>query len=86
MKDGSAVAKPRSMNVVSRNLLSAKNNPPQDSSDSNSMGTQELDQSCVLARSRKLLRYNNQNPTMYSQERQQGDALSSSAWKQERRD
>ena len=35
-KAGSAVAKPKPMNLVSRNLLSAKKKPPQDSSDSNS--------------------------------------------------
>ena len=37
-KEGSAVAKPTPMNWVSRNLLSAKKNPPQDSSASNSLG------------------------------------------------
>ena len=40
-EEASAVAKPRPMNLVSRNLLSAKKNPPQDSSDSNSPGNQE---------------------------------------------
>ena len=51
-KEVSAVAKPKPtptpMNLVSRNLLSAKKGPPQDSSDSNSPGNQELDQSCVV--------------------------------------
>ena len=46
-KEGSAVAKPRPMKLVSRNLLSAKRNPPQDVSDSNSPENEELDQSCV---------------------------------------
>ena len=44
-KEASAVAKPRPMNLESRNLLSAKKDPPQDSSDPNSPGDQELDQS-----------------------------------------
>ena len=47
-KEGSAVAKPRPMSLVSRNLLSAKKTPPQDSSASNSPGNQELDQSYVF--------------------------------------
>ena len=41
------VAKPRPMNLVSRNLLSAKKDPPHDLSDPNSLETQERDQSCV---------------------------------------
>ena len=60
--------------------------PPQDLSDPNSLVNRRLDQSGVVARSRKLLGDSNQNPTMYSQERQQGDAQASSTWKQERRD
>ena len=43
-KEGSAVAKPRPMSLVSGNLLSAKKDPPQDLSDPNSQGNQELDQ------------------------------------------
>ena len=46
-KEGSAVAKPTPMCLVSRNNLSAKKNPPQDSSVLNSLGNQELDQSYV---------------------------------------
>ena len=46
-KEGSAVAKPTPMNLVSRNLLSAKENSPQDSSASNSLKNQGLDQSYV---------------------------------------
>ena len=56
--------------LVSRNLPSAKNDPPQDLSDPNSLGTRELDQSCVSSRDRKLTGNINPNPTMYSQERQ----------------
>ena len=61
-KEGSVAAKPRPMNLVSRNLLSAKKDPPQGSSDPHSSENQELDQDGVLARSRKLLRDTNQNP------------------------
>ena len=86
LKEVSAVAKPRAMNLVSKNFLIVKKHPPQDLSDPNSLVNQRLDQSGVVARSRKLLRDSNQNPTMYSQERQQGDAQASSTWNQERRD
>ena len=49
LKERSAVAKPRPMNLVSKNLLSAKKEPPQDLSDPNSPGNQELDQNwCFL--------------------------------------
>ena len=71
-KEGSAVAKPRPMSLVSRNLLSARKTPPQDSSASNSPKNQELDQV------RKLVRNNDQDPTAYSQERRQDDTPSSS--------
>ena len=54
--EGSAVAKPRPMNLVSRNFLSAKEPPPQDSSASNSRANQKLDQSFVSSSARKLLR------------------------------
>ena len=78
-KEGSAVAKLRPMSLVSRNLLSAKRTPPQDSSASNSPGNQELDQSDVSSSVSKLERNNNQDPTAYSPERRQDDALSSSS-------
>ena len=55
-KEGSAVAKPRPMSLVSRNLLSAMKTPPQDASASHSPGNQELDQSCVSSSVRKLVR------------------------------
>ena len=77
-KDSSAVAKPRPMNLVSRNLLSAKKTPPQDSSASNSPRNQELEQSYDQPSIRKLMRNSNQDPTAYCQERRQDDTLSSS--------
>ena len=74
-KECSAVAKPRLMNLVSRNLLSALETPPQDSSASNSPGNQELDQSYVSPGVRTLMRNSNQDPTAYSQERRQDDTI-----------
>ena len=79
--EGLAVAKPRPMNLVSRNFPSAKKNPPQDSSDSNSLGNQEFDQRYVSPSGRKLTRNSSQDPTTYSQERQHDDTQSSSTRK-----
>ena len=76
-KEGSQVAKQRPMNLVSRNLPSAKKTLPQDSSASNSPGSQELDQSYVSPSLRKLMRNSNQDPASYSRERQQDDTQSS---------
>ena len=75
-KEVSAVAKPRPMNLVSRNIPSAKSNLPQGSGDSNSPGNEELDESYDSSSVRKLTRYI--NPTVYSQEMQQDDTQSSS--------
>ena len=85
-KEGSAVAKPRPMSLVSKNFLSVKKDFLQDLSDPNSPGNQELDQSCVSARVRKLERDINQDPTMYFQERQRDDTQTSSTRKLGRRD
>ena len=74
-KEGSAVARPRPMNLVSRNLCGTKKSLPQDSSVSNSPENQELDQSYVSPGIRKLMRNSNQDPTTYSQERRQDDTL-----------
>ena len=60
--------------------------PPQDSSDPKSPGNPELDQNCVSSSGKKLTRNINQNPTMYSLERQQDDTQSSSTRKLGRRD
>ena len=73
-------------NLVSRNLLSAKKTPPQDSSDPNSPVNHELDQSRLSFRDSKLTRKINQNPTMCSQERQQDHIQSSSTRKLGRRE
>ena len=73
-KEGSAVAKPRPMNVVSRNLLVAKQNS---SKDSNSPGNQELDQSYVSPSVRKLMRNKSRDPTAYSQS---GDKMTLYFW------
>ena len=82
-EEGSAVAKPRAMNLVSRNLLVAKQNS---SKDSNSPGNQELDQSYVSPSVRKLMRNKSRDPTAYSQERRQDDTLFLSTRKLERGD
>ena len=55
-KEGSALAKPRPMNLVSRNLLRAKQTSPKDSGASNSPRNQELDQCFVSSSVRKLVR------------------------------
>ena len=75
------MAKTRPMNLVSRNLLSAKKTPPQDSSASNRPGAQELDQSHASPSGRKLMRNHSQDPKTYTQERQQDDTLFSSTGK-----
>ena len=79
LKEVSAVAKPRQMNLVSRNFLGAKKDLPQDLSNLSSPVNQELDQSCVSSRDRKMTRNSNPNPTVYSQERQQDDIHQSSS-------
>ena len=83
-KEGSAVAKPRSMNLVSWNFVSAKKTPPQDSSASNSPENQESDQSYVSLGVRKLMRNSSQDPTAHPRERRQDDTPSSSTWKLKR--
>ena len=72
-KEGSAVAKPRPMSLVSRNLLSAKQTSPKDSVLRTAQGNHELDQSSVSCSARKLVRDNDQDPITHSQERQQDD-------------
>ena len=74
-QESTSIEESRPMNLVSRNLLRAKKDPPQDSTD----------QSCISSRDRKLTR-NINHPTMYSQERQQDDTQSSSTRKLGRRD
>ena len=60
--------KPRPMKLVSRNLLSTKKTPPQNSSASSSLVIQEFDQSFVTSGARKLVRNNNQYPTTETQQ------------------
>ena len=67
-KEGSAVAKPRQMTLVSRKLLSTKQTSPKDSGASNSPVNQELDQSSVSWSARKQVRDNDQDPTTHAQE------------------
>ena len=55
-EEGSAVAKPKPTNLVSRNLASVKKDLPEDLDDSNSPGNQKLDQSCVSSSGKILTR------------------------------
>ena len=55
-KEGSAVAKPRPMSLVSRTLLNAKQSSPKDAGASDSPVSQELDHSSVSWSTRKLVR------------------------------
>ena len=68
-KEGSAMAKPRPMNLVSRNLLSTKKDSPRDMSDSNSPLNAKVEHGGVSAFVWKLTRHTSQNPAMYSQVR-----------------
>ena len=65
-KEGSAMAKPRPMNLVPRNLLSTKKDSPQDMSDSNSPLNAKVEHGGVTAFVWKLTRDTSQNPAMYS--------------------
>ena len=58
---------PRPMNLVSRNLLSAKKDPPQDSSDPNRSGNQELDQRlCFTQRQETDAKHQPKRNTVFS--------------------
>ena len=65
-KEGSAVAKPRPMSLVSRKLLSAKKTPSQDSSASNSLVNQELNQSYVSWSARELVKQQSRTKSIFS--------------------
>ena len=78
------MAKPKPMNL---NLASFRKVHSQEARDPNSPGNQSLDQHGVSARSwKQTARTTNENPTMYSQEKQQSDAQTSNTGKQGRRD
>ena len=57
------------MNLVSRNLLSTKNDSLHEMSDSNSPVNAKVEHGGVSAFVRKLTRDTSQNPAMYSQVR-----------------
>ena len=65
-EEGLAVAKPRPMSLVSRNLLSAKKTSSIDSGASNSPVNQKLDPSSVSRGTRKPVRDSGQDPTTHS--------------------
>ena len=69
--EGSAVAKPRPMNLVSRNLLIAKKDPPQDSSDPNSYKESRIgSELCFIQRQVTDAETSTKTQQMCSQERQ----------------
>ena len=79
-KEGSAMAKPRPMNLVSRNLLSPRKDSPQDMSSSSNPVNAKTEQGDV-----EQMRNTSQDPAMHSQVRQQEDTEHVSSWKQEAR-
>ena len=80
-KEGSAMAKPRPMNLVSRNLLSARRiHSPQDMSNSSNPVNVKTEQGDV-----EQMRNTSQDPAMHSQVRQQEDTEHVSTWNQEAR-
>ena len=93
--EGSAMAKPRSMNLVegeprpmnlvSHNLLSTRMNYPQDSSDSNNPVNAIAVQGGVSISVGQLTRDTSQNPAEDSQVRQQENTQNANTWKQEKR-
>ena len=79
-KEGSAMAKPRPMNLVSRNLMSARKDSPKDMSNSSNLVNAKTEQGDV-----EQMRNTRQDPAMHSQVRQQEDTKHVSSWKQEAR-
>ena len=84
LKEGSAVAKPKPMNL---NFASFRKVPSQEVRDPNSPGNQCLNQHGVSARKwKQIVRATNEGPTMNSQESQQSDTQTSNTVKHGRRD
>ena len=84
LKEGLAVAKPKPTKL---NFESFRKVPSREVRDPNSPGNHSLDQHGVSARSwKRTARTTNENPTMFSQERQQSDPQTSNTRKQGRRD
>ena len=79
------MAKPRPMNLVSRNLLSARNDTPQDMSNSSNPVNSKTEQCDVSSGIWKQMRNTSQDPAMHSQVRQQEDNEHVSTWNQEAR-
>ena len=80
-KEGSAVAKPRPMHLVSGNLRAQRKPLRKIRLLRKALMNQELDQSYVSLRVRKLMRNSNQDPTARSQERRLDDTPSSNTRK-----
>ena len=83
--EGSAMAMPRLMNLVSHNLFKTRKNSPQDWSDSNNPMNATAEQGGVSTSVWKEMRNTNQNPAAHSQARQQEGTQNADTWKQEKR-
>ena len=69
LKEGSAVAKQRPMNLVSKNLLSAKKDPPRDLGDPNSLGNQDFgSELCFSSRKEIAAQHEPEPNTVFSRE------------------
>ena len=73
-REGSAMAKPRPMNLVSHNLFSTRNKSPQNP------GNAKAEQGGVSSGTWKQIRDTSQNPAVYSQVRQQEDTQNANTW------
>ena len=90
LEEGSAMAKPKSMNLVMakprpvnlvpHKVLSMKKSSAQDLSDSNNPGNAQTGQICVLISTGKLVRDTDQNSQVWKQESTQV----AESWKQKR--
>ena len=86
-RESSAMAKARSMNLVSYNVLRAKKDPPHDISDSDTPGNAKAAQggvsTCTWKQMRDTSQY--QYQAEHSQARQQENTQNADSWKQEKR-
>ena len=78
-------AKPRPMNWVSHNLLSARNKSPQDLGDSHYQWNAKAEEGGVSTCVWKQMRDTTQYPAECSQVRQQEDTQIEDTWKQQKR-
>ena len=79
------MAKPRPTNLVPHNVLSMKRSPPQELSDSNNPGNAQTGQRSVLTGIWKQRRDTGRNPAEHSQVWQQDGSQIAESWKQEKK-